>query len=176
MTIGIEWVNNYHSASSNLSNNDKNARGFYNRLQGQRMFEYGNDLAWDQDFEEKGAGTPPAGSDQLYADHVDIVFFSQSLHHALHPGRALVEAARILKPGGSIAILDLAKHRFEEAREMYADEWLGFSEVELESMLVKAGLFNVQTSVVDRETESPYFQSLLAVASKSERPGSIRSE
>ena len=107
---------------------------------------------------------------------VDIVFFSQSLHHALHPGRALVEAARILKPGGSIAILDLAKHRFEEAREMYADEWLGFSEVELESMLVKAGLFNVQTSVVDRETESPYFQSLLAVASKSERSGSIRSE
>ncbi len=33
---------------------------------------------------------------------VDLVFFSQSLHHALHPERALAEAARILAPGGRI--------------------------------------------------------------------------
>jgi ArsR family transcriptional regulator len=63
---------------------------------------------------------------------VELVFFSQSLHHALHPERALAEAARILVPGGRIMILDLVRHRFEEARELYADEWLGFSEAELE--------------------------------------------
>src|SRR5208283_4193144 len=39
--------------------------------------------------------------------HVDLVFFSQSLHHALHPERALHEAWRILKAGGRIVILDL---------------------------------------------------------------------
>ncbi|SFR29847.1 hypothetical protein SAMN04488564_12236 [Lentzea waywayandensis] len=76
MTIGIEWVNNYHSASSNLANNDDNARGIYGRLHGQCQVEYGDDLAWDQDFEEAEAGTPSAGSDQIYADDVDIVFFS----------------------------------------------------------------------------------------------------
>jgi len=97
---------------------------------------------------------------------VDLVFFSQSLHHALHPERAVTEAARILVPGGRIVILDLVKHRFEEARELYADEWLGFSETELESMLEKAAFTNIQTSVVHKDPDPPNFQTLLAVADK----------
>jgi ArsR family transcriptional regulator len=97
---------------------------------------------------------------------VDLVFFSQSLHHALHPDRALCEAARILKPHGRVVILDLAKHRYEEAREVYADEWLGFSEAELEEMLAKAGFVAVETSLVDKETEGPQFQTLLAFGYK----------
>jgi ArsR family transcriptional regulator len=97
---------------------------------------------------------------------VDLVFFSQSLHHALHPERAVREAARITAPGGRIVILDLAKHRFEEARELYADEWLGFSESELEAMLQAAGFSEVQTSIVHKEPETPQFQTLLAVGNK----------
>jgi ArsR family transcriptional regulator len=97
---------------------------------------------------------------------VDLVWVSQSLHHALHPGRAVSEAHRILVPGGRIVILDLVKHRFEEARELYADEWLGFTETELESMLEKAAFTQIQTSVVHKDPEPPHFQTLLAVASK----------
>ena len=65
-----------------------------------------------------------------------------------------------------MAILDLAKHRFEEARELYADEWLGFSEVELESAMEKAGFRNIEISVVHKEAEAPHFQTLLAVGDK----------
>jgi ubiquinone/menaquinone biosynthesis C-methylase UbiE len=97
---------------------------------------------------------------------VDLALFSQSLHHALHPERAIAEAWRILKPGGRVAILDLVQHRFAEARELYADVWLGFSEVELELMLGKAGFGNVHTAVVHKETEAPFFQTVLATGNK----------
>ena len=100
------------------------------------------------------------------AGEVDLVFFSQSLHHALHPERALAEAARILSDDGRVVVLDLLKHRFEEAREMYADEWLGFSEAELEAMLENAGFVNMETAIVDKDAEAPQFQTLLAIADK----------
>ena len=129
-----------------------------------RMIEVGREQAARHairniDFRQGDMEEVPIG-----ADEVDLVFFSQSLHHALHPERALAEAARILAPGGRIVILDLAKHRFEEARELYADEWLGFSEAELESMLERAGFTGVETAIVDKDPEAPQFQTLLVTA------------
>lgn len=97
---------------------------------------------------------------------VELVFFSQSLHHALHPGRAVAEAHRILVPGGRIVVLDLLKHRFEEARDLYADEWLGFGESELEGILKDTGFKAIRTSVVDKDPNALQFQTLLAVADK----------
>jgi ubiquinone/menaquinone biosynthesis C-methylase UbiE/biotin operon repressor len=97
---------------------------------------------------------------------VDLAFLSQALHHARHPERAVWEAWRILKPGGRIAILDLNRHHFEEARELYADLWLGFTELELEQHLRAAGFHNLETAVVHREPDPPHFETLLATGEK----------
>jgi ArsR family transcriptional regulator len=91
----------------------------------------------------------------------------QSLHHALHPRKALEEAWRILKPGGRIVILDLVKHGFEEARDLYADVWLGFSQVELIDLLKKAQFQAIEVSIVHREEAAPHFETLMAVAERS---------
>lgn len=98
---------------------------------------------------------------------VDLAFFSQSLHHAAHPQRAVDAAARILKPGGRIVILDLRKHNMEEARELYADLWLGFSEVELDTFLRNSGFVQIETTPVHKEEENPHFETLLAMGQKS---------
>ncbi len=97
---------------------------------------------------------------------VDMAMFHQSLHHAIHPQKALLEAYRILKPGGRVLILDLLKHDVEAARELYADVWLGFSRVELLELLRKSGFVEIDISVVDRSPEAPHFESLMGVALK----------
>lgn len=97
---------------------------------------------------------------------VDLAILSQALHHAEHPQRALDAAHRILKPGGRLIVLDLLQHTFEEARELYADRWLGFSESDLSAMLEKAGFTSIETTIADKEKEAPGFQILLGVAVK----------
>jgi len=104
----------------------------------------------------------------LKDQEVDVAFFSQSLHHAPHPDRALAEAWRILRPGGRVVILDLVKHNWDKVRALYADHWLGFAEAEIEAWLKQAGFRDIRLAVVHREKKPPHFATLFAVAS---RPG-----
>jgi ubiquinone/menaquinone biosynthesis C-methylase UbiE/DNA-binding transcriptional ArsR family regulator len=97
---------------------------------------------------------------------VDSAILSQALHHAQHPQVAVDEAFRILKPGGQLLVLDLNEHTFEKARELYADIWLGFKESALHAYMKKAGFAKVEVTMVARETEEPFFETLLASGTK----------
>jgi ArsR family transcriptional regulator len=99
---------------------------------------------------------------------LDLAILSQALHHAEHPQRAIDAAYRILKPGGRLIVLDLLQHQFEEARKLYADRWLGFSESTLAAMLERAGFAGIETIVADRETSPPSFQTLLGIGVRGE--------
>ena len=71
---------------------------------------------------------------------LDAVFLSQALHHAARPAAAIAEAARVLKRGGMMLVLDLVRHDQEWVREQWADQWLGFEEREVLAWMDENGL------------------------------------
>lgn len=135
-----------------------------------KMVEVGTELAKKNQLSNLTYKLGDVEEVPLKNDSVDLAFLSQALHHATHPQKAVREAFRILKPGGQLIILDLKEHQFEQAREKYADVWLGFKENTLYSFLEKAGFEKIEVSVVAKEEEEPFFQTLLASGQKHGEP------
>jgi len=132
----------------------------------EKMVEYGAKLARENGFSNLEYRLGDIEEPPIDPGSVDLVLFSQALHHAARPQRAVEAALRILKPGGRILVLDLASHTYEQAKELYAHVWLGFSGVELHAMLEKAGFDDLEVSIVAREQQAPNFQTILATGLK----------
>jgi SAM-dependent methyltransferase len=96
------------------------------------------------------------------ARSVDIVILSQALHHTANPQQAVAAAAKLLRKGGRLIILDLNQHHFDKARDLYGDHWLGFSETDLHEWLTAAGLQQIEVQLLAPESEPPHFQPTLA--------------
>ena len=76
----------------------------------------------------------------LPRDTFDLVTVHQVLHYLDDPARSLREAARTLRPGGRMLIVDFAPHRLEFLRDAHAHRRLGFTHQEISRALEGAGL------------------------------------
>jgi SAM-dependent methyltransferase len=74
---------------------------------------------------------------------VDAVLINLVLHHIAEPHGIFSEVNRVLKPGGSVIIIDFKKHENESFREEMADIWLGFETKDLSIWLKNAGFKDI---------------------------------
>lgn len=76
----------------------------------------------------------------LPADSFDAVVIHQVLHYAESPGAVMAEAGRVLRPGGTMLIVDLALHTLETLRSEHNHRRLGIDTADMARWLDRADL------------------------------------
>ncbi|PRQ00524.1 ArsR/SmtB family transcription factor [Enhygromyxa salina] len=96
----------------------------------------------------------------------DAVLLLHTLTYSARPQLAIREAARVLAPGGALAVVTLARHEHQTIAQAYDHLNLGFAAAELGTMLGAADLRIEQCEPSSRERRKPYFQVITAFARK----------
>lgn len=102
----------------------------------------------------------------MNAQYFDLVIISQSLHHSARPREIITEAARVLKKGGKLLILDLLGHNQEWIQDQFADFWLGFDPVDLTNWAREAGLSNSRHMIGGPDPQYPEIEPLIFISEK----------
>ena len=82
---------------------------------------------------------------ELQPESFDVATFHLVLHYAEEPALVLAEAARLLRPGGRIVVIDFAPHVESILMLEHAHRWLGFTDAEMKTWFRGAGLGPVET-------------------------------
>ena len=106
----------------------------------------------------------------LRDESLDVVLLSQALHHANDPERAMAEAARVLRPGGRVLILDLRAHSQDWVKQRFGDQRLGFTQDELRALLTGAGLSHARVQVGAAKTGDPFTVLIASAVKPAPRP------
>ncbi|HUL72400.1 MAG TPA: metalloregulator ArsR/SmtB family transcription factor [Vicinamibacterales bacterium] len=89
----------------------------------------------------------------LEAATLDAATMMLVLHHVASPQAAIADAARVLKPGGRLLVVDMLPHEREEYRRQMGHVWLGFAPDQIQRWMQQAGLTAVAASVLPPATE-----------------------
>lgn len=76
----------------------------------------------------------------LSGDSFDVVTVHQVLHYAEQPAEVIREAARVLRPGGRLVVVDFLAHDVGQLRDEHAHRWLGFEPDAVKDWCRDAGL------------------------------------
>jgi SAM-dependent methyltransferase len=79
----------------------------------------------------------------------DTVVLQMVLHHADDPGLALAEAARVLRPGGRLLLIDLVAHEQKDLTDRLAHRWPGFSDATIDALFAALGLAPMSPLTID---------------------------
>ena len=109
----------------------------------------------------------------LDAGSVDVAVLHHVLHYLDDPSASIEEAARTLRPGGRLLVVDFGPHQEESMRSDYAHHWLGFADDEVASWCADAGLIDVRTehlTVADVDAEDALTVTLWVATQNPDAP------
>ena len=111
----------------------------------------------------------------LEAASADLVVISQSLHHVGNIDAVLAEAARLLKPGGRVVVLELLPHDEAWVKSRLGHQHLGFDPDAVQAAMARAGLETQLVHPGPRDTSSPFKAFLLTGTRSRKSPARLRS-
>jgi SAM-dependent methyltransferase len=109
---------------------------------------------------------PPASFDQVLLLNV--------LPYAVRPATVLAEVGRVLRPGGTVALVTVDEHAHAELATQYGHVQPGFRPATLRRLLQKAGLVVERCEVTSRERREPHLNVVTALAQKPTGNGAAR--